>query len=95
MTFDLGQGHGRVTRVKKVIFNSFRLHGMFMKLIHMVALNPRLYFCNMSNHGGFVATPSLDFRTEPLMKLILVSIGRYGPSLFIHTKISTISQGVT
>ena len=32
-----------------------------MKLMHMVALNPRLYFCNMPNQGGFVATPSLDF----------------------------------
>ena len=29
------------------------------------------------------------------MKLVLVSIGRYGPSLLIHTKMSTIGQGVT
>ena len=45
-------------------------------------------FCNTSNQGGLL-------QTEPPMKLILVSIGRYGPSLLIHTKMSTIGQGVT
>ena len=44
MIFDLGQGNGGVTGVKKVIFtqkcfNSIRLHDMFMKIMHMVNLN--------------------------------------------------------
>ena len=48
-----------------------------------------------SNQGGLLQPPPFIIRTEPPMKLILVSIGRYGPPLFIHTKMSTIYQGVT
>ena len=62
-----------------------------------VVFNPcltKLFFSNTFNQGG-CCNPSLDFQTEPPMKLILVSIGWDGPSLFIHTKMSTIGQGVT
>ena len=56
----------------------------------------KLIFCNTSiTKGGGVLQPLPRFsKPKPPMKLILVSIGRYGPSLSIHTKMSTIDQGV-
>ena len=51
-------------------------------------------FCNTSNQGG-CCNPSLDFPNRTSYEIGLVSIGRYGPSLFIHTKMSTIGEGVT
>ena len=59
--------------------------------------NPRLtkLFFETRLTKGVVTTPSLDIPNRTPLKLILVSIGRYGPSLSIHTKMSTIGQGVT
>ena len=50
-----------------------------------------LFFVTRQTKGG----GGCYNRTEPSMKLTLVSIARYGPPLSIHTKMSTIGQGVT
>ena len=59
-------------------------------------LNPRLtkLFFVTRLTKGVVATPSLDFPNQTPMKLNLVSIGSYGPSLLIHTKMSTIGRAL-
>ena len=55
------------------------------------------FFVTRLTKGGgvVVATSSLDFPNRSPMKMILVSVGRYRSSLLIHTKMSTIGQGVT
>ena len=63
---------------------------------HGMQINPlltKLFFVTRLTKGG--CYNPLDFPNRPPMKLILVSIGRYGPRLSIHTKMSTIGQGVT
>ena len=60
------------------------------------SFNPRLtklvFVTRLTEGGRF---NPLDFPNRTPMKLILVSIGRYGPSLSIHTKISTIEVVMT
>ena len=72
---------------------------IFLRGFHAWGVNPRptkLFFVTrLTKGGGLLQPPPLIFQTEPPMKLILVSLGRYGPSLRIHTKMSTIGQGVT
>ena len=48
-----------------------------------------------SYQGGLLQPHFPNRCPYEIVKLILVSIGRYGPSLSIHTKMSTIGQGVT
>ena len=63
-------------------------------------ISPRLtklfFVTRLTGGGGVVTTPSLDFpnRTPYEIDFGINSL-RYGPSLSIHTKMSTIGQGVT
>ena len=68
----------------------------YKKYLRRTRVNPRLaklFFVTRLTKGGCYNPLPRFSKPNPLWNL--VSIGRYGPSLSIHTKMSTIGQGVT
>ena len=62
---------------------------------HPLVPRPQVFFCNTSSEGGLLQPPPWIFYTESLIPLHLLPVYRYGPPLFIDTKISTIELQMT